>query len=221
MGINSNAWNRTIYTAWAPVYDVMIRPFDAMRQHAIAHAHIQPGERILIVGAGTGQDLPYLPQNSPITALDITPAMLRRLQRRAARHHLHVTTLLADGMALPFPAATFDVVLLHLIVAVIPDPVACLREAARVLAPAGRISILDKFLPDNARPPLAMRLARPFIRLMGTDTTRQLGPLLAQANLQIEKETPGLAKGYYKSALVRPNQTNQSPATARRTGPQS
>ena len=35
---------------------------------------------------------------------------------------------------------------LHLIVAVVPEPQRCLAEAARVLKPGGRILLFDKFL---------------------------------------------------------------------------
>jgi ubiquinone/menaquinone biosynthesis C-methylase UbiE len=89
-----------------------------------------------------------------------------------------------DGHALKFPDASFDAVILHLIVAVIPDPVKCLREAARVLRPGGRAVIFDKFVPDDQRPPLALRLPNPLTSLFGTEITRKLGPLLAESGLQ-------------------------------------
>lgn len=60
-----------------------------------------------------------------------------RLARERGMHNLSFA--LADGMALPFAGATFDLVLSHAVIEHVADAPLYLREAARVLAPGGHI----------------------------------------------------------------------------------
>jgi phosphatidylethanolamine/phosphatidyl-N-methylethanolamine N-methyltransferase len=86
-----------------------------------------------------------------------------------------------------------DYVVLHLALAVVPDPVAAIREAARVLWPEGRVAVFDRFLPDGVRPSVGRRLPAAVARVIATDLNRQLGLLLAAAGLrEIAREPVGL-----------------------------
>jgi SAM-dependent methyltransferase len=51
----------------------------------------------------------------------------------------HLAFALADGMALPFPDASFDLVLSHAVIEHVADAPLYLRECARVLAPGGHV----------------------------------------------------------------------------------
>jgi phosphatidylethanolamine/phosphatidyl-N-methylethanolamine N-methyltransferase len=152
MTITPAQWNRWRYTAYAPFYDTLVRPFQEARRRAIEQLALQAGEQVLIIGAGTGLDLLFLPATIAVTAIDITPAMVKRTADRGRGFGRGLNTAVMNAEALGFPSATFDCVLLHLILAVVPDPVACAREAARVLKIGGRVSVFDKFLSDEATP---------------------------------------------------------------------
>ena len=195
-------WRRFIYTLWSPFYNVLAWFFARPRAESIRRLDLHPGERVLIVGAGTGLDLDFLPRDLAITAIDLTPAMLARLKRRAERQGRKVDAQVMNAEAMTFADGTFDAVILHLILAVVPDPVACAREAARVLRNGGRAVILDKFLPDDAPPPMILRLAAPLASLFGTEITRQLGPILNGSGLTIVANDPAALGGLFRTVLV-------------------
>jgi ubiquinone/menaquinone biosynthesis C-methylase UbiE len=198
-----NGWYRFCYTLWSPFYDLLVRGFAAWRRRSIALVDVQPGERVVIVGAGTGLDLESIGPGPAITAIDLTAAMLHRLRTRARRQGLAVDDRVMDAQAMTFAGASFDVAILHLILAVVPDPVRCIREVARVLQPGGRAVILDKFVSDDRRMPILLWLVNPLLKLLGTNATRRLGPILAGSGLRIvHQESAGLG-GYFKIVLLR------------------
>lgn len=154
------------------------------------------------MGAGTGLDLDFLPRDLAITAIDLTPAMLTRLKRRVDRQGRKVDAQVMNAEAMTFADGAFDAVILHLILAVVPDPVACVREAARVLRIGGRAVILDKFLPDDAPPPWILRLAAPLASFFGTEIMRQLLPILNGSGLAIVCNEPAALRGLFRIVVV-------------------
>ena len=84
--------------------------FENARRRSIEGLGLKDGDRVLIVGAGTGLDLELLPPTVAITAIDVTPAMLQRLTRRAAHAGSRVSAHVMDARNLTFPDATFDAV---------------------------------------------------------------------------------------------------------------
>jgi phosphatidylethanolamine/phosphatidyl-N-methylethanolamine N-methyltransferase len=199
--------NRLRYTVWAPAYDAIARVagFDTARRLSIDRLRLGSGDRVLIVGAGTGLDLDFLPSNVHVTAIDVTPAMLKHLERRAAGMGRSVTARIMDARQLAFSDSSFDAVVMHLILAVMPEPARGLREAVRVLKPGGRIAVFDKFLRDDERPSLKRHLLNAIAKPLFSDLNRRLGPLLAGTRLVIENDEPVAFGGTYRAVtLVRP-----------------
>ena len=170
-------WNRLRYTVWAPVYDPIAYAagFDNARRLSIDGLRLAPGARVLIVGAGTGLDLNFLPSNVHVTAIDVTPAMLTHLERRATRMDRSVSARIMDARHLAFPDSSFDAIVMHLILAVMPEPERGLTEAVRVLKPGGRIAVFDKFLKDEERPSMKRRLLNTIAKPLFSDLNRRLG----------------------------------------------
>jgi phosphatidylethanolamine/phosphatidyl-N-methylethanolamine N-methyltransferase len=195
----SNAWIRLRYSIWAPHYDRVTR-FYGERKRSIDLLSLGPGERLILIGCGTGADLPFIPESVEVLATDLTPAMLRQA-RAHARPGIDFRVM--DGMALDLPDDSFDAAVLHMVLEVIPDPVRCLREAARVLRPGGRLAVFDKFLPDGARPAPLRRAGLALLDLVFTSTNRQMGQILARsgAPLVVEHDEPSV--GSYRHLILR------------------
>ena len=69
----TNRWNRVVYRLWAPVYDATVSHlFMPGRHRAIQLLALQPGERVLLVGVGTGADLPLLPPGVQAMGTDLS-----------------------------------------------------------------------------------------------------------------------------------------------------
>ncbi len=207
MSINTTAWNRLRYGAAAPVYDLITAPlqslgWDAARRRALELLAPKPGSRVLIVGAGTGLDLEHVPRDVEIVATDLSPEMVDAISRRADRLGLAVDAREMDGEALAFEDETFDHVILHLILAVMPDPEACAREVGRVLKPGGTVSVFDKFVPDGETPSLARRTANLFTNVLFSDFTRRLGPILEAGGLALRRSEKTFLFDFFTIAIA-------------------
>ncbi|MCK2042607.1 class I SAM-dependent methyltransferase [Chromohalobacter sp. TMW 2.2308] len=202
--LNTTAWNRLRYSLYAPVYDlVAARAFRRARRLALEAVHWRQGQRVLLVGAGTGLDLPCLPRDIEVHAIDISPVMIARLEARADRHGLDVIAATMDAARLAYPDAHFDVVVMHLIVAVMPDPKAGLSEAHRVLAEDGQLCVMDKFQSDARPAGLGRRLVNMVTSFLATDITRQARPLLEGAGFIVEHDTPVMMGSLFRALLAR------------------
>jgi ubiquinone/menaquinone biosynthesis C-methylase UbiE len=189
------------YTLIAPFYDAAIaRATQAARKHSLSVLPEKPS-RVLLAGVGTGLDLPHLPARHHYVGLDLTHAMLRRAIPRAS--HVDFAAVRGDAQNLPFAAGSFDVAVLHLILAVVPDPAKCLGEIARVLRPAGQALVFDKFLRPG-EPALLRRLANPLVSRIATRLDVVFEPLLIAApGLQVELDQPALVGGWFRMIRLR------------------
>lgn len=184
------------YRLIAPFYDLAIeRTTRSPRQRSLAALPATPG-RILLAGVGTGLDLPHLPTQHRYVGVDLTGAMLRRSLPRA--RHLDFKAVQGDMHCLPFADASFDAVIAHLILAVVPQPALCLAEISRVLKPGGEALILDKFLRRNQKAPLR-RLLNPLARRIATRLDVVFEDLLdGEPGLALREDSPALAGGWFR-----------------------
>jgi phosphatidylethanolamine/phosphatidyl-N-methylethanolamine N-methyltransferase len=188
---------RKSYSLLAPFYDSVAGPlFRHARQRSLARLTGVAGQLVLLDGVGTGLDLPHLPSAHRYTGLDITRAMLARAVGRARA--LAIDWVQGDCLQLPFGDARFDCVVLHLILAVVPDGRQALREAARVTKPSGRLLIFDKFLRRSDRAVLR-RWIGPLAGRLVTRTDVVFEDLLAGVSgLTVQSDEPALARGWFR-----------------------
>lgn len=195
----SNAWLRFRYTIWAPHYD-KITQFPRERKRSIDLLGLQPGERLIVIGCGTGADLPFVPEGVQVLATDLTPAMLEQAR---AHERPGIEFRVMDALALDLPDGGFDAAVLHMVLEVVPDPARCLAEAARVLEKGGRLAVFDKFLPEGARPGLLARAGLALLDLVFTSTNRQMGEILARSGAPFAVEHDEPSVGSYRHLLLR------------------
>ena len=103
---------------------------------------LRAGERVLDVAAGNGNaTLAAARRFARVTSTDYVPALLERGRRRAEAEGLDVAFEVADAEALPYPDASFDVVLSTFGVMFAPDHEQAASEMMRVCRPGGRIGL--------------------------------------------------------------------------------
>lgn len=126
---NAQALSRRLFTAW---------------QHPTEWLDIPPGGVALDVGSGPGSVTAALARaaapDGVALGVDISEPMLAR----AVRNHAgpHTGFIRADAQQLPLRDETVDAVVSIAVLQLIPDPVATLKEIARVLRPGGRLALM-------------------------------------------------------------------------------
>lgn len=183
------------YTLLAPVYDAIVaRATYPMRQQSLAHLGNIQGQSVLLAGIGSGLDIPLLPDNADYTGIDLTPAMLTR----AHRYNKPLKLEQGNVMQLPYADNRFDIVIMHLILAVVPEPLKALQEACRVVKPGGRILILDKFIKPGQRA-LTRRILNVFIKHIATRTDVVFENVLEQCpDLTVIRDEPAGFSSWFR-----------------------
>ncbi|MGH9004673.1 MAG: methyltransferase domain-containing protein, partial [Acidimicrobiia bacterium] len=119
----------------------------AIKERIIARLDLQPGQRVLDVGCGTGDDTRRLAglvtPTGRAVGVDLSLVMVNEARERAATSDLPVEFGQGDISHLDFPDAVFDAtrgerVLLH-----VPDAAPAIAEMARVTRPGGRLVVFD------------------------------------------------------------------------------
>lgn len=119
-------------------------------------ARLQPGERVLDVGTGTGSAAFMAARaGARVVAVDPAPRLLDVARRQALTEGLEVEFAEGEAADLPVADDSCEVVLSNFAVILAADPPAVVAELVRVLVPDGRI-VLSAWLPDGAMSRYAM-----------------------------------------------------------------
>ncbi|MGH2377353.1 MAG: class I SAM-dependent methyltransferase [Candidatus Limnocylindria bacterium] len=102
------------------------------QQWVVGNVDARTGQRLLDVGSGTGADYHPLFHGVDVVALDLSPAMLAKVQAKRVN---------ADAQALPFGDKTFDRVVSNHMLYHVPDKTRALAEMRRVVRSGGRVVI--------------------------------------------------------------------------------
>jgi ubiquinone/menaquinone biosynthesis C-methylase UbiE len=125
---------------------------------ATARRHgIEPGMAVLDVGPGNGTytiaAAHTVGKSGSVTAIDIEPKIIERLQQRIQNEGIdNLEARVADAYELPFDDGSFDVITLIAVIGEIPDPIRAMNEFRRVLTPSGKLVFSELLMdPDYSR----------------------------------------------------------------------
>jgi ubiquinone/menaquinone biosynthesis C-methylase UbiE len=150
---------RRFYDRIAPFYDLLSKRTEwPVRQRALTALKPRPGERILEIGPGTGQNLPALGNAvgacGHVYGIDLSEAMLERARGLIERSDLagRITLSCGDAADLPYFDGTMDGVLMTFTLELFdtPEIPVVLSECRRVLRPGGRIVVASLTKDANA-----------------------------------------------------------------------
>lgn len=132
------------------------------RRELVRVAAPRAGARVLDVATGTADvaiEFAHRTAAASITGLDPSSGMLDVGRAKLARDPAlrgRIELIEGDALALPFPDASFDAVTIAFGLRNLPDYGRGVREMARVLAPGGRLVVLE-FLPPSGAARLVFR----------------------------------------------------------------
>ena len=100
--------------------------------------------RVLEIGAGTGLNLDLYPLDvSDLTLVEPDPHMVKQLRHRVTASRSPAQVVEAPGERLPFEDASFDTVVVTLVLCTVPDQEGTLAEIKRVLKPDGEFLFME------------------------------------------------------------------------------
>lgn len=144
--------------------------------------------RILFVAAGTGLDFATFPPDQTIVALDISPEMIKRAQKRAATYHGTIDLHVMDVHAMTFLDHAFDQIYTSCTFCSVPEPVAGLMALKRVLKPGGPLRMFEHTGSHLFPFGLLLDLTNPLWRSIGPNVNRDTVANVQQAgfkNIQV------------------------------------
>ncbi|MPZ81220.1 MAG: methyltransferase domain-containing protein [Actinophytocola sp.] len=145
------------------------------------------GAAVLDVPCGGGVVLRGMRPGVRYVAADLSPAMLGRTRRRAARLGRRIETVEADITRLPLTDAEFDVCVCFNGLHCLPDPAAAVGELARCLKPGGRLVGDAIVVRAGLRQDVAISLFRRAGLFGAGGTAADLRTWLEEAGLRVDR----------------------------------
>jgi SAM-dependent methyltransferase len=135
--VKFKAAQREGWSSFVPVEIITTPPAAKL----VKFAQVAAGQRVLDVACGTGVvAVTAARRGAKVCGLDLTPALIERANKNARIAGVEVEFVEGDAEALPYPDASFDVVLSQYGHMFAPRPAVVVKEMLRVLKPGGRIA---------------------------------------------------------------------------------
>ncbi len=179
---------KKIYSLYSHFYDSF---FGTILHHGRLTAsklmNIQPGERILEVGIGTGISLPLYPRYAEVIGIDISQDMIKRAGEKKQRlGYTNVRLCITDASEMAFKDGYFDKVIAAHSIAVIPRPYETLKEIRRVCKENAEFFFLNYTGCNDTMISRFERVLSPLRCRLGLGKTIDLEGLLHSADFKID-----------------------------------
>jgi len=143
-----------VINSWASLYDKFVQFLTLgkekkARNETVELAQIKPGEQVLEVGCGTGSlsiaAAKGVGETGKVSGIDPAPKMIEIAQHKAGQKGLDIDFRIGVIEQLPYPDASFEIVLSSLMMHHLPDHLKSvgMAEIFRVLKPGGRLAIVE------------------------------------------------------------------------------
>ena len=179
-----------VYSSYASVYDQTFgKVFQQSREAAVRGLPVQPGDRVLEVGVGTGEALPLYPDHCKILGIDLSENMLEKAHDRVRMHQLnHVALQQMDAGRMNLTDDSFDIVMAAYVVTAVPDYRTVVNEMIRVCKPGGLIVMLNHFSNGNKVIAAVEKFISPLCKHIGFRTDLSLSTVLEGTTLLVKRK---------------------------------
>ncbi len=154
------------YSITALFYDILDYPWERQYRQWRPDLLKDVRGKVLEAGVGTGRNLKYYHPDVHLTGIDLSPAMLKRAEKRARDARCKVTLKQEDATLLSsIPSNHFDWFFSTVICCVMPDqlqPLA-IQQFARVLKPGGHFRLLEMIYSKDPRMRKRQERFAPFV----------------------------------------------------------
>ena len=142
----SATYTKRFYNLTAPIYDMTVN-WAYKKGRSLLQRELKKcsGTKALEIGAGTGLNIPYIPNRFEYTGVDISPMMISKAKKKSSRSNLQIM----NGEQTTFADCTFDVVILSHVLTVTEHPHKMIMEVNRLLRPGGRLIVMNSLHRSN------------------------------------------------------------------------
>jgi len=180
---------RLIYNVQSKFYDATFGRLVKTRiERAITHMNINPDDRVLDLGIGTGASLNFYPPGTGhVVGIDLSDGMLRQARKKIDERGIkNVTLMQANALQLPFADDSFDHIFISHVITVVSDPCMLVREAQRVCKPSARIVILNHFQSNNRAVGAVEKFLSPLFTKIGWRSDLALQDMIDQTGIEVD-----------------------------------
>lgn len=177
-----------IYSLYSHFYDSFFGTLlNPGRRAARKLMDIQPGERVLEVGIGTGISLPLYPRDVEVVGIDINYDMIEQAGEKKRRlGYTNVRLCISDASEMAFKNNYFDKVIASHSITVIPKPLETLKEIKRVCKENAEFFFLNYAGSDDNLVARFEKALSPLRSRLGLGKAIDLEGLLKNANFRID-----------------------------------